>query len=281
MTQTFRKRTLAGDDGQTIVVYECGMSVGPAVLLVNALGMSVAMLAPIARRLCVRYRVIAVQSRGLPDISTWQSGSEVSVHRHARDIAEVMDANGASVDYVLAYCSGANIVGYALSNQMWRTSKECKVCIVSPSVVIERNRELSAYQRTVLPLWRKVAESGPGYAKLVRALLLQGAKVETQTDSFIADMERQTFSSDLAVWVYAQLQAACQDHDGGALMQGITAKALVLHGGADHLIHPGSARVVAEHMSSAEFEVISEAGHYGIYENEEMQRRIATFMKHG
>lgn len=280
MTQTYRTKALAADDGHRIVFYEWGPSVGPAVLLVNALGMSVTLLSVIAQRLVLAHRVIAVESRGLPDISNWQSGGDLSLQRHARDVAEVMEANDATIEHILAYCSGANVAGYALSNNVWRTSKACKVCIVSPSVVIDGNPELSAYQQTVLPLWRKVAASGPGYARLVRALLVKGANADTQTDPLVADLEQQTFSTDLSVWIYAQLQAACQEHDGGALMEGIAANALVLHGGVDHLLGTSSARMVAERMPNAEFDVVAEAGHYGIYENADMQRRIAAFLMH-
>jgi pimeloyl-ACP methyl ester carboxylesterase len=63
-------------------------------------------------------------------------------------------------------------------------------------------------------------------------------------------------------------------------MEGIAANALVLHGGADHLLGTSSARMVAERMPNAEFDVVAEAGHYGIYENADMQRRIAAFLMH-
>ena len=87
--------TVTASDGVPLAAFEAGVPDAPTVLVVNALGVSAAFVAPLAARLAERHRVILWESRGLPDGGG--DAADLSLARHAQDAADVLAALGVKI----------------------------------------------------------------------------------------------------------------------------------------------------------------------------------------
>lgn len=171
----FRKRGLLSEDGVKLSVYEAGDEGKPTVVLINPLGISCLLMARMARRLANDYHVITWESRGLPDYASIEENAQTdwSVARHCQDLAGILKNRGRQANAVVAYCSRANVAIYGLKNKIIDAQK---LCLVSPSLEMGNLAKKTDYQRTVLPLWLKIAQDGIRTASLVRVLLGQAEK---------------------------------------------------------------------------------------------------------
>ncbi|RQR53798.1 alpha/beta fold hydrolase [Burkholderia sp. Bp9126] len=272
--------TVTASDGVPLAAFEAGDPDAPTVLVVNALGVSAAFVAPLAARLAERHHVILWESRGLPDGGG--DAADLSLARHAQDAADVLAALGgadASVAAIVAYCSGANIAAYALDERLLRAGR---LAIMSPSMEVAGVTERTLYQKSVLPLWQRIADGGAAYAGLVRVLLNQARRVDDGSlDYQLATLNGLPFGDDASICRYASMQAACLREDWAARLARLALPALVLHGARDDVIHAATSRGVADALGGATLETIDDAGHFGVYTSRALQDRVVAFLNDG
>ncbi|RQQ55932.1 alpha/beta fold hydrolase [Burkholderia stagnalis] len=280
--------TVTASDGVPLAAFEAGDPDAPTVLVVNALGVSAAFVAPLAARLAERHRVILWESRGLPD--GVGEAADLSLARHAQDAADVLAALGGAnghangranghVAAIVAYCSGANIAAYALDERLLAAGR---LVIVSPSMEVAGVTERTLYQKSVLPLWQRIADGGAAYAGLVRVLLNQARRVDDGSlDYQLATLNGLPFGDDASICRYAAMQAACLREDWAARLARLALPALVLHGARDDVIHAATSRGVADALAGATLETIDDAGHFGVYTSRALQDRVAAFLNDG
>ncbi|MXN79772.1 alpha/beta fold hydrolase [Burkholderia sp. 4701] len=272
--------TVTASDGVPLAAFEAGDRDAPTVLVVNALGVTAAFVAPLAARLAERHHVILWESRGLPDGGG--EAADLSLARHAQDAADVLAALGgadASVAAIVAYCSGANVAAYALDERLLRAER---LAIMSPSMEVAGVTERTLYQKSVLPLWQRIADGGAAYAGLVRVLLNQARRVDDGSlDYQLATLNGLPFGDDASICRYASMQAACLREDWAARLGRLALPALVLHGARDDVIHAATSRGVADALGGATLETIDDAGHFGVYTSRALQDRVAAFLNDG
>ncbi|KWA85862.1 alpha/beta hydrolase [Burkholderia ubonensis] len=268
---------VTASDGVPLAAFDAGERDAPTVLVVNALGVSAAFVAPLVARLADRCRVITWESRGLPDARG--DASDLSLARHARDAADVLAALAGArvrVAAIVAYCSGANVAAYALDERVLAADR---LAIVSPSLEIAGVADKTLYQKTVLPLWARIAEAGAQHAALVRVLLSQARRVDDGSlDYQLSTLNALPFGDDDSICRYARMQAACLREDWAARLGRLALPARVLHGARDDVIHAATSRGVAQALPGATLETIDDAGHFGVYTSRALQERIAAFL---
>ncbi len=272
----FRERIIEADDGTPLSVFRAGKSEAPAILLVNALGVSCLFLAQVASRLASDYHVITWESRGLPDSRQLKEDGNLSIERHCRDAAAILGHGEIRCAGIVAYCSGTNVAVFGLAEGILRSRA---LCIVSPSMRLGQSTEQTRYQRTMLPLWETVARSGPRHAALVRALLEQGQKqtIPGSVDWELECLNNLPFRTNESTYRYARLQAECLKHDWSHYLAQLQVPVLVLHGKQDDKIHTESAAAVAEAAGATAFRTFP-TGHFGIYTSSALHEAIAEFI---
>ncbi|KWO80745.1 alpha/beta hydrolase [Burkholderia ubonensis] len=273
-------RTVTASDGVPLAAFDAGDRDAPTVLVVNALGVSAVFVAPLVARLADHHRVITWESRGLPDARG--DAFDLSLARHARDAADVLAALAAlagarvRVAAIVAYCSGANVAAYALDERVLAADR---LAIVSPSLEIAGVADKTLYQKTVLPLWARIAEAGAKHAALVRVLLSQARRVDDGSlDYQLSTLNALPFGDDDSICRYARMQAACLREDWAARLGRLALPARVLHGARDDVIHAATSRGVAQALPGATLETIDDAGHFGVYTSRALRERVAAFL---
>jgi pimeloyl-ACP methyl ester carboxylesterase len=244
------------------------------VLLVNALGMSVLLLSPLARHLAATYHVISWESRGLPDLSGAAPDDDLSIARHAEDAADVLGRTRAHA--IVSYCSGINVAAYALAREILTTSR---LCVLSPSIELPDPGGQTDYQRTMLPIWRSIAASGLRQAGLIQQLLLDSRPaLPPGRDAELHEINNLPFQSADGTYRYARMQASCLDQASLPDLASLTADTLVIHCRQDDLIHADTARQLASAIPASGYRELDDAGHFGIYTSAQLHRQVANFV---
>lgn len=272
----FRAASLLASDGVPLTILVAGDPRRPTVLLVNALGVSCLFVANLAMRLAEEYHVVSWESRGLPDERLLPADADVSIARHAADAVEVLGRQTSDLHAVVSYCSGANVAAYALAKQLIAARA---LCIISPSIELATASARTEYQRTVLPMWRAVAQSGLRHAALIRILLQEGQKAPAGTTDYeLAALNALPFRTDESTYLYARLQAACLETDWDQLLRQLKLPTLVLHGARDDLIHIATPEAVARAVTGATFRTV-DAGHFAVHTSRALHAEIASFLR--
>jgi len=272
----FREETVTAEDGTPLAVFEAGDPSRPTVLVVNALGSSCLLLAPLVRALAAGNHVMTWESRGLPDTTTLGDDADLSVPRHSADAAAILAARGRLAHRVVAFCSGANVALHAIDTGLIAPGR---LCIVSPSMELPTAEARTDYQRTMMPMWESVAANGPAHAALVRALINQGRKPEPGTpEAEIHAIDGIPFGSDSATYRYARMQADCLTRDRLAALGRIAVPTLVLHGRGDDMIHEATSAAVAKAVPGAEFRVVDGHGHFAVHGSHELHGLVSAFL---
>ncbi|WLE59399.1 alpha/beta hydrolase [Burkholderia plantarii] len=291
-----RAHEVTASDGTPLAAYEAGERGRPTVLVFNALGVSVAFVAPLVARLAVDYHVVGWEARGLPAAHGDEAAAaDLSLARHARDAAEVLAALGgdgtrgdnadghegdkAGVPHafaLVAYCAGSNVAAQALAEGLVTAGR---LVLMSPSIELPGVAGRTPYQASVLPLWDRIAGGAHGQAALVRVLLGQARRDDDGTpDAQLAILNALPFVDDASIVRYARLQHGCRRDDWAARLAGFGLPALVLHGESDEVIHAATSRAVAQALGAA-LQTVEATGHFGVHTSRDLQERIAAFLK--
>lgn len=272
----FRQETVVASDGTELAVFEAGDAAKPTVLLINALGVSCLFLAKLAAALARDHHVLTWESRGLPDQAALADGGDLSIERHGRDAADVLERKGRRAEAIVAYCAGANTAVYGIANGILDAGR---LCIISPSMEMKTVTAKTDYQRTMLPIWENVARSGPRFAALIRALIRQNQKPhDGSLESELTWLNNLPFRTDVSTHRYAQLQAECLKLDWSALLGRVDRPTLVLHGADDDIIHEETSEAVAAGISGASYQKIPDCGHFAVFTSAPLHERISAFL---
>jgi pimeloyl-ACP methyl ester carboxylesterase len=272
----FKRSIVKARDGRHLAVFEAGDRRHPAVLLVNALGMSVLFLAALARYLAPIRHVVTWETRGLPDSSNADLNEDLAIVRHAEDPADVLASTGRAAEAVVSYCSGVNVATYGLTHGLLSASR---LCVVSPSIELPTAHGQTDYQRTMLPIWRSVAASGLRQAALIHQLLSDSQVSRPHgLHAELHELNNLPFLTAETTYLYARMQAACLDHSLLDRLSSLKAATLVIHCNDDDLIHADTARALAAAMPGSRYEQLDDAGHFGIYTSNALHRLVADFV---
>lgn len=275
--EALRARSVTASDGTPLAAYEAGERGRPSVLVLNALGVSVAFVAPLVARLAADWHVIGWESRGLP--VAFGEDQDLTLARHARDAAEVLAALGDGrprTAALVAYCAGSNIAAQALDARLLAADR---LVMVSPSIELPGVADKTPYQSSVLPLWHRIATGAFAQAALVRVLLGQARRADDGTpDSQLAILNALPFGDDASILRYARLQHGCLREDWAARLARLGLPSLVLHGARDEVVHAAGSRAAAEALG-ARLEGIEDAGHFAVHTSRDLHERVAAFLK--
>lgn len=274
----FKEDIILSANGTPLAVYEAGTLTNPVVVLINPLGMSCLFMTRLANRLAENFRVITWESRGLPDYADAKSdgSDDWSLESHCNDLLAILQKKNCEADAIVTFCSGANIAVHGLSSGMLQSKR---LCMISPSLEMGEVGQKTDYQRSILPLWSKIAQEGLRMAGLVRVLLQQSdSKFDNTTDHELSVINNLPFQSDEHTHRYAQLHTPCLQQDSAALLPCVKVPTLLIHGEDDDMVHADSARAIAAVLPHCQLLWNNEGGHFAIYKSVKLQDAVCQFL---
>jgi len=259
------------DDGVVLAVQIAGE--GPPVLLANGIGVSYPGLGPIVEHLYGRHQVVLWDYRGIGNSPTTGRKVDYSMHRHARDALQVVDA--LELDRVVA-------LGWSMGVPVG-----LELCAMAPERVAGFGALFGAagpafragFPAPVAALFAGVSEFSRHFTRPARMVLNLACILPSLTQRILSlghfvgvHADPEVFASQVRGVAeapkepYFSTMLALADHDARDVLPRLRCPTLVVGGGRDWLTPPRAAREMADATPGARLVIIPNATHFGLIE---------------
>ena len=269
----FARDWVTAADGSKICAYHCGAEQRPALVLINAYGLTCDIWAPLATMLNETFRVITWDLR-MP------TGEEaLSPDDHAEDLLCLLEHFGVRAAHVAGYCTGADL---AIRFASLYPERVDTVASLSGALNMVGASETS-FQANMRKLALR-ASADLQHARLFHQLLFGQRRghygivaasersdeamlssMVTTPDPELLHLTSAPFRDPQSLHDYAR---AMQGHYSAAKDQSLSAlrlPLLLLTGLQDDIVHPHASRIAAEVVGDAQCIELPEADHFAIY----------------
>ena len=271
-------------DGVSLAWYEAGD--GPTVALANGIGVDRRGLMPQVLHLARRFRVVLWDYRGVGGSGPLPSGRSLSMARHARDLAVVLDAAGAERAALVGWSMGVDVVLELMRvrpDRVWSlvlccggSSRLAEQLVGVPGVGPAARALLRVAARAHVPIERAV-RLGAG-SSLIAPLAVRAGLLGRDADRRVfADQARSVAACDMRTYLGTMaelLRAECDD-----VLPLLSVPTLVVAGERDRLVRLATARELAARIPGARLFVVPGASHFCVLErprlvNLEVERHL-------
>lgn len=283
----FQTHRLSMSDGVTLTVYSCGDVGRPTVFLVNAYGMPVQFMVPLAEALRGHAHVVTWDTRVLPGPEGGDARADCGVERHVADLWEI--AKLLKIDGALAmagWCTGASIALEAAAS----TARVKSLVLMNGAFYLGKRRK-SGFERTMEMVMPLVAEDASYAAMLVSSM----RTLDAGGDSAQGDGPRRpsvlvasALDPELALLTslpyrcadnlqrYARLLEAFLAYRPNSAALEAARSALIVTGMQDSTIHPSSSLMLHDQCSGSQLLVDDAGDHYLLIKNHDLIRDICA-----
>jgi pimeloyl-ACP methyl ester carboxylesterase len=262
-----RERRLRVSDGAELVYHSFGE--GPPVVLANGLGGTFRAFLPLCAPLVSRYRFLTWDYRGLFRSGAPPAGGSYDVARQARDLFEILDAEGVERAALVGWSMGVQVsldayrqapgrvLGIAALNGTFGAPLQ-RASLLGPlrfflPIVLERST-------AILPRLEPFFHPAVRWRRVTRLAQLAGVISSSADEEPFYQVAQDFIALDLGRLVKTLL--ALNEHDARELLPSVRTPALIITGSNDLMTPPKAARHMAESIPGAEFLEVPSGTHY-------------------
>lgn len=289
-SHVFDRSTVHSADGTPLCTYQTSAQpTRPTVVLVNAYGMPVDLMIPLAQTLSAQFHVLTWESRGVPNVASPFDPGAVSVGDHAADLAAMLQAHQIPRAHVVGWCTGAQV---ALRFASERPQQVQGLVLLNGCYTLPASVPVSPYRELVRELMREVAAQ-PEFAQAYYALIYgkQGMRqagtragsdtvsnVLNYTDPDLLHLTSAPFQSPEALYRYAVMVTRFNEEPLHAWTRGVSGSTLVVTGSQDTIAHPQESRSLAEMIPGARCLELPQGNHFSLYHDAALRAELAQFL---
>jgi len=275
-----RRGAITADDGTRVVYEVVGRDVPGAetIVLANGLGGRLYSWLPLIDALGDRYRQISWDYRGLFDSDLPEDRRKITIHRHAKDVTEILDAEGiksahffgwsmgvqVSLEFTLCYPERA--LSLVLINgtygQVFSTAMQPFFSVPIPHTVWHAFIEFGLEHQHILAALGGVAQKQMETLFWVRKRLL--GKKRSRLTLMMRQYVKDLFNTNLDNYLrlFQQLDAHSVYH----LLGEIDVPTTIISGGLDYLTPARQSRAMARRIPGAKHVELTLGTHYVLVE---------------
>jgi pimeloyl-ACP methyl ester carboxylesterase len=285
----FSSAQILSTDGARLRVYASPRSRGPRIVLVNAYGMPVELLEPLAGRLRPHAALATWDARGLPSMQERTEDFSYTVREHGEDLSAVLAYVGWTDAHVVGWCTGAVVAMQRAidSPQTFRS------LVLMNGGFRGDGIELTPYQRALHAVMPQIAASrthAAAYHRLSFANRRRGtaassfrdedraAHLSISSDPELAPLTSLPFQTVENLFAYARSVASLEPASARELNR-IAVPTLLLSGPRDEVVFESSSRWVAGQIPDARFRRVPEGDHFAPFTRSEPAQMILEFIE--
>jgi pimeloyl-ACP methyl ester carboxylesterase len=292
MEPLFEKTVVPTDDGTLLNVFTCGDVGRPAVLLINAYGIPVAIMEPLARVLSAGFRVISWESRGVPSGDGPFDPESCDLSTHVDDALCVLESQDLESAHIAGWCTGGQ-VALKLASLHPYASRDLVLMNGTfrlPDGVISQTAFFGNMRR-IMPkiavgmkeakFWHNVFygnASQQGYGGVVPEEGDGETNPVMETDPAILEITRLPFDTPEHLYRYANLIMRFYEEPEHAWASNLTNCTMVLSAEHDAIAHPNTSREIAARIDDSQLVVVPGGDHFGIYSSDDVMRTVYDFL---
>ena len=119
---------------------------GPAVVLVNAIGIPAILWLPLAKRLAAPFKFFTWESRWVPNCNSTFDPERCAIGHHVEDLVSLLDANRIEAVHIIGWCNGAQV---ALKFASLYPERSLSTVIANGAFNLPRSVPRTHYEKTV------------------------------------------------------------------------------------------------------------------------------------
>jgi nucleoside-diphosphate-sugar epimerase/pimeloyl-ACP methyl ester carboxylesterase len=289
----FRRSLFRGRDGIALCAYVGGNPAGPAVVLVNAIGMPAAIWQPLAKRLSAPYKFLTWESRWVPNSDSTFDPERCAIGHHVEDLVSLLDANRIAAAHIIGWCNGAQV---ALKFASLYPERSLSLVIANGAFNLPRGVPRTHYEKTMRVLMPEIASSkrsaelfhrmitgsrhefdggeGPGRAAPAFSLT-------ARVNPALRNIVNAPFRTPELLYRYAHMISQSFGEPEHAWAVGITAPTTIIASSNDQIASVEAAREIARRIEGTQLVILEGSNHHGIYDDAEIQDIILHFLEKG
>ena len=290
----FRHTCLRSRDGVALSAYTGGNPTGPAVVLVNAIGIPALIWLPLAKRLAAPFKFLTWESRWVPDSDNAFDPARCTIGDHVEDLVSLLDANGIVAAHIVGWCNGVQV---ALKFASLYSERTLSLVLANGAFNLPQSVPRTHYEKTVRTSMPEIARSMRSAEIYHR--LITGSRREFDGDAASGKGMGQTFSLTDSVnpalhdivnvpyrtpellYRYAHMISQSFGEPEHAWTIGITAPTMVIASTNDQIASVAAAREIAERIKDAQLVILEGGNHHGIYDDVGIHDLILKFLENG
>lgn len=290
----FRRTCLRSRDGIALCAYTGGNPAGPAVVLVNAIGIPAIIWLPLAKRLAAPFKFFTLESRWVPNCSNTFDPERCAIGHHVEDLISLLDANRTEAVHIIGWCNGAQV---ALKFASLYPERSLSLVIANGTFNLPQSVPRTHYEKTVRASMTEIAGSMRS-AKLFHRLITGSrpafeGKAEPgqgggQTISLTACVNpalrhiiNAPYRTPELLYRYAHMISQSFGEPEHAWSIGITAPTMIIACSNDQIASVEAAREIAGRIKGAQLVILEGGNHHGIFDDAGIHNIILNFLENG
>jgi len=283
----FNREYVKSWDGEKLCIHKIENNTKPTLVIVNAYGMPIDFITPLAKNLSDDYQIITWDSRWVPSLTQNFNIDKCNSLTHTKDLIEIL--NYFNIDQ-------CNIVGWSSGVQVClRTMAEfgerikCAVLLNGGvSLKLDENSQITEYEKNIRSLLPKIGKN-KRMAKLYCDLIYGTSShldkkdqksmgtILTSTDPHLLYMTSMPFRTPEALYRYANMMSKMFAEQGDAYTSSIDKPVLVYGCLNDKITHPDVAKGLASAIKNSELYLSETNDHFAQFYEKSVAELIHTF----
>jgi pimeloyl-ACP methyl ester carboxylesterase len=258
--------------------YSGGLPELPAVLFVNAVGMSGALLAPLALSLAdAGFNMLTWELRGSPGLSDPRT---LSLDDHVDDALAVLDAHGVRAAHVAGWCTGATIAASVVR----RIPDEALSLVSVDGAFLFDGGPSAALGDAVYGMCADIEadeDRGTFYHEVTRPRGTGAAVLGIADDPLLVEHLSLPYRQGVEGLVrYAfGIRSVVRDYDAQAALTGLSLPALITARRDDRLVTFRDSERAAALIPGARVHLAESGGHYALFQDPDAMAPLAAFLR--
>ncbi|MBL4660745.1 MAG: alpha/beta fold hydrolase [Alcanivoracaceae bacterium] len=283
----FNRHYVNSWDDEKLCTHTLGDNTKPALVIVNAFGMPIDFITPLAKRLANDYQIITWDSRWVPSLTHRFDLEKCDSLTHAKDLIAILDHFNIDKCFITGWSSGVQVCLRTMSEFADRI--KCAILLNGGiSLKLSEGSQITEYEENIRSLLPKIGKN-KRMAKLYCDLIYGGttqlkekdeesmSTILTSTDPHLLYMTSMPFRTPEALYRYANMMSRMFAEQDDAYTSSIDTPVLVYGGLNDKITHPDVAKNLTSALKNAKLHISNDKDHFAQFYERSVAQMINKF----
>lgn len=284
----FEHHQVSSWDGEPLCVHTLGDSQNTPIVIVNAYGMPLDFVTPLARRLSEQHFVITWDTRWVPGLTHDFDLDKCDSLTHAKDLVQILEHFDLTHTALIGWSSGVQVSLRTMAEFPERISS---AVLLNGGISLrpEEAINITAFEENLKSLLPKISQNrrmADFYCQLIygnhNAVGSDQKAIDsilTSTDPYLLYMTSMPFRTPESLFRYANMMTKMFAERDDAYTSDINTPVLVFGCGNDEITHIDVAKALSSQLKHGELIIDQEAGHFAQYYDPKVAIMAADFIQ--
>jgi pimeloyl-ACP methyl ester carboxylesterase len=245
------------------------------VVLINAAGIPVLMLAPLARRLASHFRIVTWESRWTVSAEGVFDPEKCDLDHQLMDLTTLLESAEVESAHIVCWCSGAQL-GLRFASMFPERTRS--LVLLNGTFNLPETITRTDFEKNLRFLMPKIA-ADKAFAELYYKMSQrQSSGFMTSRNPALRDLTNAPFRTPELLHRYANVLTRLFEAPEPPMSLDLMMPVLVVSGTDDTISHPDTSREIARRINSASLVILEGADHHALHDDERVHDLVLDFL---